>query len=231
MNFAIYSRKSLYTAKGDSIENQVEMCRNYILSNFSEAQEENLMIFEDVGFSGKDVNRPQFQLMMREIDRGNIDCIVCYRLDRISRSVIDFSSLAEKLAVKRVKFVSIKEQFDTSSPTGRAMMYVSAAFAQMEREIIAERIRDNLLLLARTGRWLGGVTPLGFCGVRSKEVLIDGKVKKASFLEINDQMPTVITIFEKYLELGNCAAVAEYVNAQNRATANNNLFNCLYNSY
>ncbi len=97
-----------------------------------------------------------------ERKKGSFNYIVVYRLDRISRNVGDFAGLIERLSAMNTAFVCIKEQFDTSTPMGRAMMNIAAVFAQLERETIAERVRDNLVLLARTGRWLGGVTPLGF---------------------------------------------------------------------
>ena len=85
--------------------------------------------------------------------------LIVYRLDRISRSIGDFTALIERLVHLNVAFVSIREQFDTSTPMGRAMMYIASVFSQLERETIAERIRDNLHELAKTGRWLGGITP------------------------------------------------------------------------
>ena len=90
-----------------------------------------------------------------------IRAIVVYRLDRISRNISDFSSLIEELGRLGIDFVSIRESFDTSSPMGRAMMYIASVFSQLERETIAERIRDNMHELAKTGRWLGGTTPHG----------------------------------------------------------------------
>ncbi|MDO7204481.1 recombinase family protein [Paraclostridium bifermentans] len=87
---------------------------------------------------------------------------MCYRLDRVLRNIADFSSLIEDLQKYNISFVSIREQFDTSTPMGRAMMFIASVFAQLERETIAERVRDNMLELAKSGRWLGGTAPLGF---------------------------------------------------------------------
>lgn len=100
--------------------------------------------------------------MMRAAEAGRFRMLIVYRLDRISRSIGDFTALIERLAQLNVAFVSIREQFDTSTPMGRAMMYIASVFSQLERETIAERIRDNLHELAKTGRWLGGITPTGF---------------------------------------------------------------------
>ncbi len=118
-------------------------------------------MYEDEGFSGGNLERPQFRMMMRDAQKKNFAAIVVYRLDRISRNIGDFAKLIEELNTLKIAFVSIKEQFDTSSPMGRAMMYISSVFSQLERETIAERIRDNMHELSKTGRWLGGTTPTG----------------------------------------------------------------------
>jgi DNA invertase Pin-like site-specific DNA recombinase len=118
-------------------------------------------VYEDEGFSGGNLERPQFRMMMRDAQKKNFAAIVVYRLDRISRNIGDFAKLIEELNTLKIAFVSIKEQFDTSSPMGRAMMYISSVFSQLERETIAERIRDNMHELSKTGRWLGGTTPTG----------------------------------------------------------------------
>ena len=147
MKFKIYSRKSVFTGKGESIENQVEMCRDYIFANFPGSEECDITVYEDEGFSGKNLDRPQFQRMMRDIKRDKPDCLVCYRLDRISRNVGDFAALIEELGRRGVAFVCIREKFDTGTPMGKAMMYIASVFAQLERETIAERVRDNMLML------------------------------------------------------------------------------------
>ena len=154
--YVIYSRKSKFTGKGESIENQIELCRQYIAMHFGEDAAENVLVYEDEGFSGGNLNRPDFKKMMTAAKERKIRAIVVYRLDRISRNISDFSSLIEELGRLGIDFVSIRESFDTSSPMGRAMMYIASVFSQLERETIAERIRDNMHELAKTGRWLGG---------------------------------------------------------------------------
>ena len=155
MKVAIYSRKSVFTGKGESIENQIEMCKEY----FSRLNRNDVeyFIYEDEGFSGGNINRPRFQQLLKDIKKNSFDALICYRLDRISRNVADFSTTLELLQEHNVDFISIREQFDTSTPMGRAMVYIASVFAQLERETIAERIRDNMLQLSKTGRWLGGV--------------------------------------------------------------------------
>ena len=149
---AIYSRKSRYTSKGESIGNQIDLCREYIRTHYGDAAAEHAVVFEDEGFSGGNLNRPDFKKMMTAAKDRKFKAIVVYRLDRISRNISDFSSLIEELGRLGIDFVSIRESFDTSSPMGRAMMYIASVFSQLERETIAERIRDNMHELAKTGR-------------------------------------------------------------------------------
>lgn len=196
MQIAIYSRKSVYTGKGESIENQVEMCRQYCLTRIPGAEGAAFSIYEDEGFSGKSLVRPQFQKMLSAARKGEIQWIVCYRLDRISRSVGDFAPLVEELIARNIGFISIKEQFDTGTPMGKAMMYIASVFAQLERETIAERVRDNMLYLARTGRWLGGTPPTGFRSCKRQEMILDGKSKTAFCLEWDpEEIETARQIF------------------------------------
>ena len=154
---AVYSRKSKLTGKGESIGNQVELSREYIRTHYGDAYAESMVVYEDEGFSGGNLNRPDFKRMMRAAHEHEFKAIVVYRLDRISRNVSDFSTLIEELSRLDIAFVSIREQFDTGTPMGRAMMYIASVFSQLERETIAERIRDNMHELAKTGRWLGGL--------------------------------------------------------------------------
>lgn len=210
MQFFIYSRKSVYTGKGESIENQIEMCRQYIHNKFSDVSDSDITVYEDEGFSAKNTDRPQFQQMLRDIKLKKPDFVVCYRLDRISRNVSDFSALIEDLNERSISFVCIKEEFDTSKPMGKAMMYIASVFAQLERETIAERVRDNMLMLARTGRWLGGTTPTGYTSEKQQEIIIDGKVKTSCKLKDNpDELRAVDMMFEKFLELRSISGVSK----------------------
>lgn len=201
MKVAIYSRKSKFTGKGDSIENQIELCREYIRGHF-DANPEDILVYEDEGFSGGNTDRPQYQQMLYDAAGRKFDLLLCYRLDRISRNISDFSSLIDMLQEYGIGFVSIREQFDTTTPMGRAMMYIASVFAQLERETIAERIRDNMIQLAKTGRWLGGTTPTGFI---SKEFITTddkGKQRKAYRLHlVTKEVNIVKLIFKKFLEL------------------------------
>lgn len=212
MKIAIYSRKSKFTGKGESIGNQIQLCREYISAHFPEVRDDEILVYEDEGFSAKNLDRPQFRAMMKSARISPFDCIVVYRLDRISRNVGDFASLIEELNGMHTAFICIKEQFDTSTSMGRAMMNIAAVFAQLERETIAERIRDNLILLARTGRWLGGVTPLGYIGEKTEIIDSDGKKRSAYKLkQVPSEVKTVKLIFDKFLEFQSMTKVATWL--------------------
>lgn len=217
MKIAIYSRKSKATDKGESIDNQIHMCKEYANTHFDAPE---FSIFVDEGFSGGNTNRPQFKILIDELKKGLYDVLICYRLDRISRNVSDFASTLDILTQHAIGFVSIKENFDTTTPMGRAMIHISSVFAQLERETIAERVTDNLLELAKLGRWLGGTSPLGY---KSKKVVYqsNGKAKHYSVLEQDlDAAPTVKLIFDKYLELGSISKVETYLMQNGIKTSN-----------
>lgn len=207
MNIAIYSRKSKFTGKGDSIDNQIELCREYVRFHFPDASSSDIVTFEDEGFSGKTLDRPQFQKLMRMQESNPFDALVVYRLDRVSRNVGDFAKLIEKLNRSGTAFVSVKEQFDTSTSMGRAMMNVSAVFAQLERETIAERVRDNMYLMAKDSCWTGGTTPLGYI---SEKVEYDdgGKVRSYFKLSVQESEAAIVQlIYSEYLRTHSCRAV------------------------
>lgn len=208
---AIYSRKSRLSEKGESVENQIELCKQYG-TNLGIT---DFLIYEDEGFSGGNTNRPNFQKLLSDAKKKRFNYLICYRLDRISRNVADFSTTLEMLQKNNIEFVSIKEQFDTSSPMGRAMVYISSVFAQLERETIAERIKDNMLELAKTGRWLGGTPPLGF---KSVPVEYSGKenIKKMYKLEVvESEMSIVKNIFSLYLEKRSTSTVSRHLCTNN----------------
>ena len=198
---AIYSRKSKFTGKGESIGNQIELCREYVRVHYGEAALDNVHVYEDEGFSGGNLNRPDFKKMMEAARKRKLKVIIVYRLDRISRNIGDFAGLIEELSNLNIAFVSIKEQFDTGTPMGRAMMYIASVFSQLERETIAERIRDNMHELAKTGRWLGGTTPTGYASEAVKSITVDGKSKKSCKLKlIPEEAEIVKLIYDLYTE-------------------------------
>ena len=205
---AIYSRKSKFTGKGESIGNQAELCKEYVRNIFGGEYVERCVVFEDEGFSGGNLQRPDFKRMMEEVRKRKFKAIVVYRLDRISRNISDFTGLIDELTKLDVSFVSIREQFDTSTPMGRAMMFIISVFSQLERETIAERIRDNMHELAKTGRWLGGNTPTGFKSGSVSKITIDGKERKSyRLIPIPEEIEIPKMIFDLYMETDSLSAV------------------------
>lgn len=183
---AVYARQSIDKKDSLSIESQVELCRKQATG---EAR-----VYEDRGYSGKNTNRPAFEKLINDVCNGGIDKILVYRLDRFSRSIADFGRVWELLEKHGVQFESVTEKFDTSTPMGRAMLNIIMTFAQLERETIADRVKDNYYHRFSLGAWPGGPAPIGF-DIGRIEMPDE---KKASTLFPNEQMDTVVYIFETY---------------------------------
>lgn len=187
MKIAIYARKSVYREDSISIESQIEMCRY-------EARGEEAVIYQDNGFSGKNTDRPDFQRMMSDIRANKISKVIVYRLDRISRSILDFSEMMDEFQKHKVDFISATERFDTSSPMGRAMLNICIVFAQLERETIQQRVADAYDSRSRRGFYMGGKIPYGFS---KKPTVIDGI--KTSMYEIDPvEASDIKRIFKLY---------------------------------
>lgn len=219
MNIAIYSRKSIHSEKGESTQNQIYMCKDYIDRKYVDIQK-NIFIFEDDGFSGKNIKREKFIKMLGCIENGNIDILICYKLDRVTRNVLDFANLIELLERKNVSFVCIKEEFDTSKPMGKAMLYMASIFAQLERETIAERVKDNMYILAEKGYWLGGTLPTGY---KSKEIKENGKIKHILCLD-KIEAYNVKLIYDKMIELKSISKVKYFLETNLILSKNGNKF-------
>ena len=151
---AIYARQSIDKKDSLSIEGQIEQCRKFAGNDAK--------VFQDKGYSGKNIKRPAFTELIKAIECGSVKKIFVYRLDRFSRSIADFSRLWELLEVYGVEFHSATENFDTSTPMGRAMLNIILVFAQLERETTAERVKDNYIHRFRLGSWPGGPAPFGY---------------------------------------------------------------------
>lgn len=184
---AIYARQSVDKKDSLSIEGQIELCRGECIGD-------TFIIYKDKGFSGKNTHRPSFEKMIESVKAGQIQKVVVYRMDRFSRSIADFGRIWEIFQSKGVEFVSINEKFDTSAPMGRAMLYIIMVFAQLERETIAERIRDNYQQRSRRGEWAGGSAPFGFDLGR----ITEETGKKSPSLVPNRQYEIVKRIFKAY---------------------------------
>ena len=158
-------------------------------------------MYEDEGFSGKNTKRPQFQKMMHDMREQHFDYLVCYKLDRLGRNLADLANLMEDLERRGISFISIKEKFDTTTPIGKAMLYFSGVLAQMEREQIAERVKDNMIMLARSGRWLGGNTPLGYSSQKLEKEVSALKKKTMYCLTQNpEEIAIARYIFSNFME-------------------------------
>ena len=218
---AIYTRKSKYTGIGESIDNQVEMCKKFLINKYGKQILKQIVIFEDEGFTGTNVNRPQFQKMLEEFKSGKYKMLVVYRLDRISRNVLDFCTLKDQLSDLNIDFVSITENFDTSTPMGEAMLLITSVFAQLERNTIAERIKDNMYELAKTGRWLGGNCPFGFNSKKIENTSLNGQKKYLYQLTPNPkEIEIVKLIFNKYKAFKSLSKLETYLIKHNIKTRN-----------
>ena len=184
---AIYARQSVDRADSISIESQIEFCQY-------EMRGEQYKVYTDRGYSGKNTDRPAFAEMMNDIENGVIGKVVVYKLDRISRSILDFSNMMEQFGTHKVEFVSTTEKFDTSSPMGRAMLNICIVFAQLERETIQKRVADAYYSRSQKSFYMGGRVPYGF---RLIPTTIDGV--KTSMYEINtEEAEQVRLIYELY---------------------------------
>ena len=195
LNCAIYTRKS--TEEGleqefNTLDAQRESAECYIKSQEAEGWVCLPEHYDDGGYTGGNMERPALKRLLADIEAGKVDCVVVYKVDRLSRSLMDFAKMLEVFERKRVAFVSVTQQFNTTNSMGRLMLNVLLSFAQFEREIISERTRDKMAAARRKGKWVGGLAPLGYD--------IDPVARR---LKVNeDEASRVRAIFELYLEVG-----------------------------
>ena len=182
---AIYARQSVDRADSISIESQVDFCRY-------ETRGEAYRTYIDRGYSGKNTERPGFQAMMSDVESGRIRKVIVYKLDRISRSILDFSAMMERFEKYRVEFVSTTEKFDTSSPVGRAMLNICIVFAQLERETIQKRVSDAYFSRSQKGFYMGGRIPYGY---RLVPTTIGG-VKTSMYEIVPEEAAVIRLMFE-----------------------------------
>ena len=191
---AIYTRKS--TEEGleqafNSLDAQREACEAYINSQKHEGWKVVRRRFDDGGFSGGSMDRPSLIDLMQAIERREIDVVVVYKVDRLTRSLADFVKIVERFDQYDVSFISVTQQFNTTSSMGRLTLNVLLSFAQFEREVTGERIRDKIAASKRKGLWMGGPVPLGY-DTRNKKLVIN-----------EDEATSVRMLFRRYLDLGN----------------------------
>ena len=192
---AVYTRKS--TEEGleqdfNTLDAQRESAEAYIASQRHEGWVCLPGRYDDGGFTGGNMDRPALKRLLADIDAGKVDCIVVYKVDRLSRSLIDFSRIVDVLERNHVSFVSVTQQFNTSTSMGRLMLNVLLSFAQFEREIISERTRDKIAAARRKGKWVGGRPILGYDIVSTSQ---GGRVA------VNEEEATQVRqIYELYLQ-------------------------------
>jgi site-specific DNA recombinase len=162
---AIYCRKSSNEGLDqavNSLDAQRESCLNYVRSRAHEGWVAVDDEYDDPGFSGGSLQRPGLQRLLRDIENGSVDAVICYRIDRLTRALTDFARLVEVLEQKNISLVSITEHFNTATSIGRLNLHMILSFAQYERQLAGERIRDKFLASRKRGLWMGGHAPLGY---------------------------------------------------------------------
>ena len=177
---AIYTRKS--TDEGldkefNTLEAQREAGENYVRSQKHQGWVIIPERYDDGGFSGGNINRPALKKLMSDVEDGKVDMIVVYKIDRLTRSLADFSKLIEVLDKHSCSFVSVTQNFNTYDSMGRLTLNVLLSFAQFEREVGAERIRDKVAASRKKGMWMGGNVPLGY-DVVNKKLIVNPKEAK-----------------------------------------------------
>ena len=189
---AVYTRKS--TEHGlelefNSLDAQREACEAYIKSQVHDGWQALPARYDDPAYSGGNLERPALQKLLVDIDAGRVDVVVVYKIDRLTRSLADFAKLVEAFDNKAISFVAVTQQFNTTTSMGRLTLNVLLSFAQFERELSSERVRDKVAASRKKGKWTGGGIPLGY----------DTKDKK---LVVNpSEAETVRLIYRRYLDL------------------------------
>jgi site-specific DNA recombinase len=202
---AIYTRKSSEEGleqEFNSLQAQREACEAFITSQRHEGWICLPKTYDDGGFSGATVDRPALQRLLADITAGRVDIVVVYKIDRLTRSLTDFAKIVEILDARGASFVSVTQQFNTTTSIGRLTLNILLSFAQFEREVIGERIRDKIAASKKRGMWMGGVPPLGY-RVRDRKLVI-----------VDSEAEIVRTIFRRYAELGSVRLLKEELQAR-----------------
>ncbi len=197
---AIYTRKSSDEGLDqafNSLDAQREACMAFIESQKHEGWTVSPTLYDDGGFSGGTLQRPALQRLLAEIEAGQIDVIVVYKVDRLTRALSDFAKLVEIFDRRGVSFVSITQQFNTTTSMGRLTLNVLLSFAQFEREVIGERVRDKIAASKKKGMWMGGMPPLGY-DVKDRKLVVN-----------DDEARTVVGIYRRYLALKSVLALKD----------------------
>ena len=202
---AIYTRKSSEEGldmEFNSLEAQREACEAYVASQKAEGWAAIRERYDDGGFSGGTLERPGLKQLLVDIEAGLIDVIVVYKIDRLSRSLMDFAKLVEVFDRNNVTFVSVTQSFNTTTSMGRLTLNILLSFAQFEREVIGERIRDKFAASRKRGMWMGGFVPMGY-DVKDRKLVINGTEAKM-----------VCMIFERFVALGSASTLARALQSE-----------------
>jgi DNA invertase Pin-like site-specific DNA recombinase len=202
---AVYTRKSSEEGLDmdfNSLDAQREACEAYVASQRSEGWVLVPDRYDDGGISGGTLERPALQRLMRDVETGLIDVVAVYKIDRLSRSLTDFSRLVEVFEANDVTFVSVTQSFNTTTSMGRLTLNILLSFAQFEREVIGERIRDKFLASRKKGMWMGGTVPFGY-RVENRKLVVE-----------ENEAVTVCMIFERFLTVGSATMLARQLNAE-----------------
>ncbi|MCA3385469.1 MAG: recombinase family protein [Roseomonas sp.] len=206
---AIYTRKSSEEGldmEFNSLDAQREACEAYIASQRSEGWAAIREPYDDGGVSGGTLERPALQRLLADVEAGLIDVIVVYKIDRLSRSLMDFARLVEIFDRNQVTFVSVTQSFNTTTSMGRLTLNILLSFAQFEREVIGERIRDKVAASRKRGMWMGGYVPLGY-DVRDRKLIIN-----------EAEAATVRMIFKRFVAIGSATKLAKALVAESVRT-------------
>jgi DNA invertase Pin-like site-specific DNA recombinase len=206
---AVYTRKSSEEGleqEFNSLHAQREACESYIASQRSEGWVVVRDQYDDGGISGGTLERPALKQLLADIEDGLVDVVVVYKIDRLSRSLMDFAKLVEVFDRNGVTFVSVTQSFNTTSSMGRLTLNILLSFAQFEREVTAERIRDKFAASRKKGMWMGGVVPLGY-RVENRKLVIE-----------ETEAATVRMIFERFVTIGSATVLAKTLAAEGVCT-------------
>lgn len=184
---AIYTRQSVEKIDSISIESQLEYCKYETRGNPYKQ-------YIDRGYSGKNTNRPAFEEMLADMERGEVSRVIVYKLDRISRSILDFANMMEAFQKYNVEFVSSTEKFDTSTPIGRAMLNICIVFAQLERETIQKRVTDAYYSRCKKGLYMGGRIPYGF----AKMDTVINRIKTSMYISVPEESEQIKLMYSLY---------------------------------
>ncbi|MBB5691793.1 DNA invertase Pin-like site-specific DNA recombinase [Roseomonas alkaliterrae] len=206
---AVYTRKSSEEGldmEFNSLDAQREACEAFIASQRAEGWVLVRDRYDDGGISGGTLERPALKRLVADIQEGLVDVVVVYKIDRLSRSLVDFTKLVEVFDANQVTFVSVTQSFNTTTSMGRLTLNILLSFAQFEREVIGERIRDKVAASRKRGMWMGGFVPLGY-DVRERKLVVN-----------DSEAALVRRVFQGFVEMESCTKLVQVLRAESTTT-------------